>query len=196
MHGVRKPSAKDTFDAILAADDRDELERWLRSRPLLHTDTALGATLVHAGIHPHWSLAEATALAEELHAILPGRRFERFVTRMYGDAPARWSPSLGQARAAPVRDQRVHPHALLHGARRARSSSTASRPPRLPGVSCPGTACPAASTPARDSCSVTGRATRRCRRPACCRSIAGCVWGGTLVAHALESGRTVSVRCR
>jgi bis(5'-nucleosyl)-tetraphosphatase (symmetrical) len=63
--GVRKLRSSDTLDAILAAPERDELLGWLRRQPLLHVDPALGYCMVHAGIPPHWELAQALALARE-----------------------------------------------------------------------------------------------------------------------------------
>jgi bis(5'-nucleosyl)-tetraphosphatase (symmetrical) len=55
--GARASKQKDTFDDVLRAPDRAELLDWLRWRPMLHRDPALGFTLVHAGLHPHWDLA-------------------------------------------------------------------------------------------------------------------------------------------
>ena len=55
-YGKHQAKRKDTFDAILAADDCDELMAWLRDQPLLHHDPQLNCALVHAGTPPHWSL--------------------------------------------------------------------------------------------------------------------------------------------
>jgi bis(5'-nucleosyl)-tetraphosphatase (symmetrical) len=63
--GVRRTKQGDTLDPILAAADRDVLLRWLEQRPLLHWDPDLGYCMVHAGIPPHWDLAEAVERAEE-----------------------------------------------------------------------------------------------------------------------------------
>jgi bis(5'-nucleosyl)-tetraphosphatase (symmetrical) len=72
--GVRGSRRGDTLDAILAAPDREELLAWLQQRPLLHLDPALGYCMVHAGIPPHWDLAEARERAEEARAwLLPNR---------------------------------------------------------------------------------------------------------------------------
>jgi len=69
--GVAPARPGDTLDAVLAAPDRDELLGWLRRRPLLHRDTALGWTLVHAGLPPQWDLEEAAARAREVETARP-----------------------------------------------------------------------------------------------------------------------------
>lgn len=90
----RAPRRKDTFDPILAADDRDELLHWLRHRPLLHYDPDLDAVMVHAGIPFHFSLADALARAREVEAVLAGPEPEAFLDHMYGNEPAAWDPEL------------------------------------------------------------------------------------------------------
>lgn len=90
---------KDTLGPILEAPDREELLRWLRHRPLLHRDTALGFTMVHAGLPPEWSVAEAAAHARELEAVLAGPGWGDYLETMYGDQPRRWRDDLeGEAR--------------------------------------------------------------------------------------------------
>lgn len=91
--GIRR-RGKDRFDELLAAADRDELLDWLRRRALLHHDSGLGFTLVHAGLHPDWDLATARALAAELEEILRAPGYRRLFDYMYGDEPSRWSPDL------------------------------------------------------------------------------------------------------
>lgn len=63
--GVRRLRSSDTLAAILSAPDRDELLGWLAHQPLLHVEEALGYCMVHAGLLPGWSLAEAAELARE-----------------------------------------------------------------------------------------------------------------------------------
>lgn len=92
--GVDKHKPADTLNAVLTAPDRDELLHWLRHRPLLHHDEALGYTLIHAGLPPQWDLALATECARELEYVLRGRDYVEFFQHMYGDQPARWSPEL------------------------------------------------------------------------------------------------------
>lgn len=92
--GYGHPKRQDTLDDVLSAPDCDELLGWLASRPLLHHDTHLGTTLVHAGIHPHWSLAQAQAYARELEAVLQGPEVSDYFAAMYGNHPERWHDDL------------------------------------------------------------------------------------------------------
>lgn len=85
---------RDTFDDVLSAPDRDELLDWLRRRPLLHRDPALGWTLIHAGLPPQWDLDQAAACAAEAQAALRGLDAHRLLHSMYGDHPDRWCPDL------------------------------------------------------------------------------------------------------
>jgi bis(5'-nucleosyl)-tetraphosphatase (symmetrical) len=82
----------DTLDAILAAPDRDELLGWLRRRPLLHSQD--GWLMVHAGLLPAWTVAEAQALAREVESALRGDACDEFLRFLYGNEPARWSDDL------------------------------------------------------------------------------------------------------
>lgn len=93
VHGYRKPSPKDTLNGILEAPDLTELCDWLASRPLMHTDTSLGHTLVHAGIHPLWSLKRAMKLANTVHEALIENR-DLVLANMYGNSPDNWSKEL------------------------------------------------------------------------------------------------------
>lgn len=55
---------RDTLDDVLNAPDGADLVRWLRARPLMHCQD--GYVMVHAGLLPRWSMAEASALADEV----------------------------------------------------------------------------------------------------------------------------------
>ncbi len=81
------------LEAVLDAPDAAELLEWLASRPLLHRDRALGWTLIHAGLPPQWSLAQAEKCAKEVEQALR-RDPAELLTGMYGDQPDRWSPAL------------------------------------------------------------------------------------------------------
>jgi bis(5'-nucleosyl)-tetraphosphatase (symmetrical) len=91
--GVRQDRSADVAE-VLAAPDRDELLEWLRTRPLLHHDAALGYTMLHAGLPPAWDLAQARACAGEVEAALRGPAYRELLAHMYGDGPDRWSEDL------------------------------------------------------------------------------------------------------
>lgn len=92
--GTRDPGPGDTFHAILAAPDRDGLIDWLRRRPLLYHDAALGHTLIHAGLPPQWDLALAARCAGEAEAVLRSDGYTDFLRDMYGGQPDLWSERL------------------------------------------------------------------------------------------------------
>ena len=92
--GVSPPREGDTFEGILAAPDRDELIDWLRRRPLLHHDAAIRTVLVHAGLPPAWSLAEARTHAAEVAEALAGPAWRQALRTLYGNEPSIWSPRL------------------------------------------------------------------------------------------------------
>lgn len=94
--GVRRPKARDTLDAVLAAPDREALLGWLRGRPLLHRQGEWLA--VHAGLLPQWSPDQAEALAREVEATLrgPGWR-ELLAAYAAGDGPLAWEAGLAPA---------------------------------------------------------------------------------------------------
>jgi len=91
---VRKPKQTDTCADVLQEKDCLELMEWLRTRPLLHHDDALGCTLVHAGLSPFWDLDTATGCAREVERHLRGDGYPALLTAMYGDGPDEWSPEL------------------------------------------------------------------------------------------------------
>jgi len=98
IHDIRRTGGKDTLDDILAADDLPELTHWLRHQPLLHHSEELDVTMVHAGIHPKWDLDLAKAMAAEVEKALRSDRYIEFLERMYGNKPAKWSRKLGKHR--------------------------------------------------------------------------------------------------
>ena len=93
--GARAPRRKDTFDDVLDAPERDALLDWVRAQPLLDHDVERGYAVVHAGIPPQWSLAEAVERAGELESVLRGPDVGPFLHNMYGNGPERWSEELG-----------------------------------------------------------------------------------------------------
>lgn len=90
--GVRPAHRSDTLEALLAAPDAPALLDWLRRQPLAHLEH--GHLMVHAGLLPGWSGAQALALAAEVQQVLSGPRWVRFLRTMYGNEPARWDHGL------------------------------------------------------------------------------------------------------
>ncbi|MDQ7090945.1 MAG: symmetrical bis(5'-nucleosyl)-tetraphosphatase [Methylococcales bacterium] len=88
----KKPKCKDSFDAILRASDRDELMNWLRKRPFFHYNDEY--CLLHAGLPPQWSIAQAKKMALSLEKVLKSDDYLAFFKVMYGDQPDLWSKNL------------------------------------------------------------------------------------------------------
>lgn len=96
-HGRLKRN--DTLTDILEAPDRSEMLEWLRVQPLLVADRERGPgkngyVMTHAGLLPQWSLAEAAELAAEAEAVLRSDEVDAFLSVMYGNHPARFTPEL------------------------------------------------------------------------------------------------------
>ncbi len=90
----RHPGKRDTIDDILNASDANTLLQWLRRQPLFHTDSRLNLVMVHAGIHPDWSIRKSQQLAHEVEAVIQGEEHIDFYKHMYGDKPQNWSERL------------------------------------------------------------------------------------------------------
>lgn len=90
-HGGRA-GKQDTLDEVLSAPDCDALLDWLRQQPLMHE--ANGWTLLHAGLPPQWTLADARRAARSLEKTLRGPKLARFLADLYGDEPRVWTPAL------------------------------------------------------------------------------------------------------
>ena len=81
----------DTFEDILEDKDSADLLHWLRHQPLMHYDAELNLCLVHAGIHPQWTIEQAMVLAAEVEQVLQSDKHLEFYQHMYGDKPTQWS---------------------------------------------------------------------------------------------------------
>ncbi|MEW5839151.1 MAG: symmetrical bis(5'-nucleosyl)-tetraphosphatase [Pseudomonadota bacterium] len=93
----RKSKGKDTLEDILRAEDSDELLDWLRKRPLLHYAAEQDAILVHAGIPPHWDIAQCLTHAREVEQALGGDNAKELLGMMYNDQPELWSDDLSDS---------------------------------------------------------------------------------------------------
>ena len=90
--GHSKKRNDDTLDAILAAPDREELLDWLRHRPMMHVEN--GFALVHAGLLPQWTVAQALSLAGEVETALRAENYRDFLANMWGSEPPYWRDDL------------------------------------------------------------------------------------------------------
>lgn len=98
-YDIMSPGKSDTFDELLAANDRDELAQWLLQQPLMYSDPSNDFHMTHAGIPHIWPVKKAQQLAAEVHQALTGKTPITFFQTMYGNTPDRWSDELeGPAR--------------------------------------------------------------------------------------------------
>lgn len=89
-YGYRELNKSDTLDDILQAPDKIELIEWLRHQPLLHTDTSIQWSMVHAGLAPPWTLKQAQELTHEVAQHLQSDDINRLLANMYGNKPTHW----------------------------------------------------------------------------------------------------------
>jgi bis(5'-nucleosyl)-tetraphosphatase (symmetrical) len=90
--GVADTRPRDTLDIVLSAPDRRDLIDWLRHRPLIHVEG--GHVLVHAGIPPQWTIADAVKNAAEVEAQLQGPHLRDALVAIEQKGPSRWDDSL------------------------------------------------------------------------------------------------------
>ncbi|MDE2366761.1 MAG: symmetrical bis(5'-nucleosyl)-tetraphosphatase [Betaproteobacteria bacterium] len=90
--GCARLHRNDTLDAILAAPDRRELLDWLRHQRMMHVEG--NYVMVHAGLLPSWSVAQALALAGMVEDALRGDDFNKLCLHMYGNQPDHWDECL------------------------------------------------------------------------------------------------------
>lgn len=91
--GFAQPNEDDRLDEILNAPDRDELLKWLRQRSLIHHDSKLNFTLVHAGIPGEWTFSQALTFAYEVESVLSGSNYAAFLENRRQDQ-SRWHAKL------------------------------------------------------------------------------------------------------
>jgi len=90
--GYSQQREKDTLGAVLDAPDREELLAWLRMQPLMHVEGNFA--MVHAGLLPQWSVANARALAGEVEGALRAETYRKFLNHMWGSKPRVWDDAL------------------------------------------------------------------------------------------------------
>ncbi|MEQ1814571.1 MAG: symmetrical bis(5'-nucleosyl)-tetraphosphatase [Candidatus Nitrotoga sp.] len=90
--GIEKIHRSDTLQEILNAPDRDALLTWLRAQRLIYAENKF--VLVHAGLLPGWTVAQAQQLASEVETELHGQNYINFLQHMYGNRPRVWRNNL------------------------------------------------------------------------------------------------------
>ncbi|RUO20388.1 bis(5'-nucleosyl)-tetraphosphatase [Aliidiomarina iranensis] len=91
---LRKANPKDRTADLARSSDRDYWIHWLRHQPLLLADAAQSLVVTHAGIHPEWSVDQASEYANEVALCLRSSKFVQFLEQMYGNDPAQWHADL------------------------------------------------------------------------------------------------------
>ncbi|MFZ4537334.1 symmetrical bis(5'-nucleosyl)-tetraphosphatase [Propionivibrio sp.] len=190
--GFGKRGKGDTFDEILAAPDRDELLGWLRHRPLCHLEGQY--CMVHAGLLPQWTAAEASALAAEVEAALTEPGWREFMANMWGSEPAAWRNNLaGWPRL------RVIVNALTRmrfcsakGEMDFKAKGEVAKAPKgyMPWFEVP-------DRRSADTVLITGHwsALGLKIQPNLLAIDSGCLWGGALTAIRLEDRAVIQVDC-
>lgn len=93
--GLSGKKKRDTLEKTLASPEAPELLDWLRRRPLLHREGEW--VMVHAGLHPAWSIAAASKLAREVGEELGGESWRRTLAGYKDTSRPPWSDDLPQA---------------------------------------------------------------------------------------------------
>lgn len=184
--GLIESKEKDTLDALLAAEDGSLLADWLRQQPFFHHDSALGWSMVHAGLHPDWELPAVQAHAEALHQALRGPRWRDFLAELWAaPAPARWADCRTDA------DRQRFRAAVFTRARLMRPDGTfhwpSNPPPEANGYQ-PWHALYLARHPAQRIVCGHWAAQGLVHTPRLLALDSGCVWGNALSAARLDSG--------
>ena len=94
MNKNNPKSVEKDLRPILESSDKIDLIEWLRHLPLLFFDENHQTILVHAGLHPYWSLLESQQYASEVEDLLQGSNAQQFLKVMYGDTPNKWNKNL------------------------------------------------------------------------------------------------------
>ena len=190
--GCARLHRNDTLQDILDAPDKDELLHWLRQQKLLHVDG--NYVMVHAGLLPSWTIAQASLLANLVETTLRGRNFNELCSHMYGNWPDHWEDSLeGYERLrviinAMTRMRVCTPHGKMDFAHKGLVKDIP--PGYLPWFDVPDRA-------SREATIICGHwsALGLEIRSNLIALDTGCLWGGSLTAVRLEDRKVFQTAC-
>jgi bis(5'-nucleosyl)-tetraphosphatase (symmetrical) len=92
LEGFSELHGGDTLDQVLREPDARDLVDWLRHRPLLiELDETV---IVHAGLLPAWTIADARVIAHEIEHELRGPNYREFLRTLFGNEPRIWHDHL------------------------------------------------------------------------------------------------------
>jgi bis(5'-nucleosyl)-tetraphosphatase (symmetrical) len=193
--GYGKANKEDTLDDVLGAPDRSELLAWLRAQPLVHVEG--GWVMVHAGLLPSWTVAQAKALSDEASAALMATDYRKFLAHMWGSEPAAWRDDLtGWDRLRVVVNAMTRMRYVTSaGAMEFRAAGAKAPPDKGPPGCVPWFAAPGRAS--ADHSIVCGHwsALGFHDEPNLLALDTGCLWGGCLTAVRLEDRRVFRQPC-
>jgi bis(5'-nucleosyl)-tetraphosphatase (symmetrical) len=95
QEGFSTLHAGDTLGQVMNQPDAQELVAWLRHRPLmLDVEGPEMHVIVHAGLLPAWTIADARAAAREIERELRGPNYRAFLQPLFGNDPRFWHDDL------------------------------------------------------------------------------------------------------
>ncbi|OHC68481.1 MAG: bis(5'-nucleosyl)-tetraphosphatase (symmetrical) [Rhodocyclales bacterium GWA2_65_20] len=194
--GYGKANKEDTLAAVLAAPDCADLTAWLRTKPLFHVEGEYA--MVHAGLLPQWTVAQAQALSDEAQAALAAAGYREFLAHMWGSEPAAWRDDLaGWDRLRVVVNAMTRMRFCTSGGTMEFRAPGAKGPPERGPSGC----LPWYDMPDRASADhtlVCGHwSALGFRQEAKLLALdSGCLWGGRLTAVRLEDRRVFQLPCQ
>lgn len=96
--GATSPRNGDTLNKLLKASDSDELLDWLQTQPLIKAHEDGQHVMLHAGLVPQWSVADAISYGSEVQQVLASKKAAKFFNKMYGNEPSLWNDELSAAK--------------------------------------------------------------------------------------------------
>lgn len=92
-YGATTGKKRDTLDDVLDAKDCGQLVEWLCQQPFLVREGQ--HVMVHAGLVPEWTVAEAEQLATEASNALKAGKRRELLKDTFDDGPKRWDAEYG-----------------------------------------------------------------------------------------------------